>query len=124
MYEDERAWLLVGEPPVGADQIAAVLAQLSGVDLACTLASLPEPGEVDAFTLVELAAGWEKVARFARAQVLCAVAELATLREVPRRVVSARKTRGVVEWRSSRLARSRWRWAPLMRSRTGCWPTR
>jgi len=83
MYEDGRAWSLVGEPPVGADQIAAVLAQLSGVDLACTLASLPEPGEVDAFTLVELAAGWEKVARFARAQVLCAVAELATLREVP-----------------------------------------
>ncbi len=65
VYEDGRARLLVGEPPVGADQIATVLARLSGVDLAYTLASLPVPVEVDAFSLVELTAGWQRVARFA-----------------------------------------------------------
>ena len=74
--------MLVGAPPVGADQIAAAVTDLLGVDLACTLAALPKPDAVDAFTLVELAAGWEKVARFARAQVLRAVAELGALRDV------------------------------------------
>lgn len=81
--ETSPSWALVGLPPAGRDELAALVADTSGVDLACWLTALPDLSELDGFSLVEVLSGWEKVARHARAQVLRAVAELADRRGVP-----------------------------------------
>ena len=66
--------------PTDPDDVAAAVAALTGPALAAFLAARPEPGQVDGYTLVELMAGWEKVARHARAQVLRMVGELGARR--------------------------------------------
>jgi len=68
--------------PAGPDAVAASVATLTGPALAGYLAAQPDPGTVDGYTLVELMAGWEKVARHARAQVLRMVGELGHRRQV------------------------------------------
>ena len=66
--------------PTGAADVAATVAALTGPALATFLAARPDPAQVDGYTLVELLAGWEKVARHARAQVLRMVGELGARR--------------------------------------------
>ena len=68
------------DSPTGADDVAATVAALTGPALAAFLAARPDPAQVDGYTLVELLAGWEKVARHARAQVLRMVGELGARR--------------------------------------------
>ena len=53
-------------PPTGPDDVAAAVAALAGPALAAFLAARPDPGHLDGYTLVEVMAGWEKVARHAR----------------------------------------------------------
>ncbi len=65
-----------GSPTGAADDVAATVAALTGPALTAFLAARPDPAQVDGYTLVELLAGWEKVARHARAQVLRMVGEL------------------------------------------------
>lgn len=101
MYElllnEPPSWGQAGLPPGDGDELAALVESSSGVDLACSLAGLPDLDLVDGYSLVEVVAGWEKVARFARAQMLRAVAELAARRGVPGVAGSAAATEAEVD---------------------------
>lgn len=69
--------------PSPGEVIEAAVHELSGAGLAGYLQSVPALADLDGYSLVEVIGGWEKVARFGRAQVLRAVGELASRRGVP-----------------------------------------